>query len=625
MSQPPTIPPDIAGSVSPDWPAFWAVLFEQVKEWYPFIVESGKDPAAGFVAEIAAAVVEFAIQVTSEVGRRVGESVDEFEATAGPTIMRAAAAAMSDYFGVPISTSDISRAGGPGSKFAFHEQLGRFVLESFFGAFEVPQGLTPDVGRENAERILGFNIGTSLEAWLGNVVGQAPLLKFIPNWADLDEILTRALGLGRVTRRIMGPLLTTLVATPFQWDLNRRFTPELLSESDLVRARMRRLIDDGEYFETMSLHGWNQRDAQRIRLIRQRYPEKEDLAKMLELGLITEERAAAVYEALGFSAEGAQSMVDVTVEDRIRTHNNALESLARDMFRDHQIEESELRALLAEAGRSERESQTLVGIALVERDRPRPLPRSIVEEGFRKGLIPLSRLRDYYEQQGYGLDDRVLLEELAVEDREEQQKRDEDARRKSQTDEFRAVPRGQIERAFVEGFVSSARLREYYESRNYAPADIGTLMELAERRKVEYDERRDEELKRAQDPDFRAVPRATMEEAYIRGLITEGRLRDYYLAIRLDPEEVPVVLAVVKARKAEREATTAERLQEATGPDFRELPRSVIERAFLEDIIDLHRLTLWYQAQAYRPSEIPILVQLAVTKKAAQQAKAAGG
>ena len=119
------------------------------------------------------------------------------------------------------------------------------------------------------------------------------------------------------------------------------------------------------------------------------------------------------------------------------------------------------------------------------------------------------------------------------------------------------------------------------------------------------------------------LPRGTIEEAFIRGIVNEGRLRDWYVANKFAPEEIPVLLGVVRQRKDERVERLDDELERARGPNFKELPRSVMEQAFIVDLVDESRLRLWYEGRGFRAAEIPILLELVRDRKAAKAAKAA--
>lgn len=622
-SVPPSIPPDIAASTTPNWRGFWAEFAIMMLDTFPQLLESGKGPGVSFIAELAAGLVEFSIEISSAIGKRVGDAVDDFEAQAGPTILKAAAAGLSDYFGTSISPGDIDPNRGFSERFGFAERLGRMTLENMFGAFQVPGPLTPDDGKTNAERIIGFNIATALESWVGSVHTLTPLLKYIPSWADLDDVMSANLGLGRANRRVIGPLLKTLIVDPFTWDLNRRFTPSLFSESQLVRLLNRRVIDQAEYFEKMSWLGWSNASSAKWLTLASTQPGKEDISRALELGLISEAQALALFEAQGFTEGAAKVMLELAKNDRVRTLNTAVENEARSMFREREIDEAELRSILKSAGRTDEEIRVFLGIALLERSRTTKLPRSIMEEGFRRGLIPLSRLSEYYEKAGYSVEDRVLLEELAVADRLATLAKEKEQEERAKGGDFLALPRGSLEQAFIDGLIGAARLTEYYSSKGYAPADAAVLLELAATRKTAKDRQLARELEKANAPKFQELPRSTIEEAFIRDVISEARLVAWYQGAGFRPEDVPALVAVARQKKAEREERLSDQLRDAGGARARELPRSVVEEAFFRDIIDAGALRAYYRDVGFDADEVAVLMELAGDRKADRKAKAA--
>ena len=85
------------------------------------------------------------------------------------------------------------------------------------------------------------------------------------------------------------------------------------------------------------------------------------------------------------------------------------------------------------------------------------------------------------------------------------------------------------------------------------------LLELVTKRKTAADLKLAEALKRAQEPDFAKLPRSSIEEAFIRDVVSAGRLRDWYVANKFAPGDIPILLSNVRARKDARE----ERLEAA--------------------------------------------------------------
>lgn len=375
--------------------------------WLSKAIEDGVTAGAGKIFELI-------LKGTARAGAFLGDQVDNVEKVAGPELLKAAAAGLSDYFGVDITAEELGIRGGTDQRRAASEKIGKFVLARMFGELGEAGPITPEKGSENAGRMLGFNLSTALEGWLTGILGSSILSSLIPNWADLDEIVASNLGLGRINRRIVAPILNLTVVEPFNWDLNKRFRQRIFSDTQAVRALYRGEMTDDEYFETMGRLGWSRERAATLKVVNGRLPEKEDFARMLESKLITEDELPGLFGTLGFEPGLAGVMSAIVRDDRVRTLNNALESLARDMFRDREIDEQEFRRLIKVAQRSEVEEAILVGIAFIERSRPKRLTRAQMERAFNEGLIDLGRLRDFYLEEGFTITDALILEQLVV-------------------------------------------------------------------------------------------------------------------------------------------------------------------------------------------------------------------
>ncbi len=407
-------------------PPDWGKLF---RAWLFEIIDG---PMQGWLAELTetiipkAGAVAYAVWVKGqgEIGKGFGEAIDEVEKTAGPFLLEAAAAGLSDYFGTTITPEQIGLHKGFDGRRALSDRLGALIFSSMFETFGTATEITPAQGLENAESMLGFNISTALEGWFGGVLTTGYLSKLFPNWADLDTLLQQHLGFGRMNRRIMAPLLDELIVIPFRQHIRDIYRSSILNESQAARAFFRGAISDKEYFDTMALHGWDQERAGQLKVINGRLLEKEDITKGVELGILSEAELPEIFRNLGYPTDLAEVMTRVTVDDRIRTINNALESVSRDMFRDGEIDQTEYRVFLTDAGRSNHEQNRLIALGILEKARQesepkriRRVPRGTVERSFREGLISREQLIEYYEEKSYPAGDIALmttLQELLV-------------------------------------------------------------------------------------------------------------------------------------------------------------------------------------------------------------------
>lgn len=363
----------------------------------------------------------FALWVRSQgiIGKAAGDAIDQVEREAGPALQKMAAAGLQDYFGVPVNPNELPLHAGFRGIEPLAGKLGDLIFRSMFEAFETPRELTPDVGFENAKRVLDFNLATALEGWMGGVLTSGYLSSFFPNWADLDDIIQQTMGFGRANRRIMAPILNALIVTPFTWKMNETFQPNIFNEQQAARALFRGEIGDEEYFTIMARLGWSRPRAASLKAVNARLLEKEDVLKGLELGAIKEQELFDLFTALGYPPDLAEVMRTVTIQDRMRSVFNALEAQARDMFRDGEIDETRFRSMMQLAQRSETETEAWLALATIEKGRRKPPEKKVrrittgdMETAYKEALIPLTELSSYYVELGYPDRDRELLLQL---------------------------------------------------------------------------------------------------------------------------------------------------------------------------------------------------------------------
>lgn len=388
-----------------------------------FIAKQIRDAAPAVAAEVLATRV----RIQGELGRALGEALGKVEAESEGAMAEAVAFGLRDFFGVNVSAGDVRGSRGITGGNALSQKIGGAVLDAMFGAFEGGSDVSPEAGRRNAERMLTFNLSTALEGWMQGVLGTGFLSQWFPNWADLDDMLQQSLGLGRINRRILQPLLDAMIIEPFERDINARMAPKKLSEAELMRALHYRFIPREQFDVEMGQHGRSRVDTAVLVAQSHKPLDKNEIARLLELGILTHDVARDHLMNQGYTETVAELVLMLGEEDRIRAVFTQAESTGRRLYQNRNIDEGELRRVLRGAGRSEREADAIVAVGDLDRSEPPRLPRGVMEEAFREGLIALDRLRGFYLAEGYALEDVLLLEQLALKRKFEEEEREREA------------------------------------------------------------------------------------------------------------------------------------------------------------------------------------------------------
>lgn len=175
-----------------------------------------------------------------------------------PELGRLAATILGAMFGRDVADKIPGSVMNPGNLDDNAEAVGAAVLTTVFGPLSLGGGtLTPGV--ERAESYLGAITNMVTRGFLLDLICETvPEPWRINAVAHLEEELIAGLGLGRIARTVMRPIVTTLVADPALWALNLAYRPKLANEATAVGMWQRGDIGDDELDDVLGRQGWGQ-------------------------------------------------------------------------------------------------------------------------------------------------------------------------------------------------------------------------------------------------------------------------------------------------------------------------------------------------------------------------------
>jgi hypothetical protein len=590
---------------------------------------------------VLGAVEAFVFAVQSDLAKMIGEHANQTADVAGPPLLEVAAFGLSDFFNTKITADQLrSRAQGGGASDAARE-LGAAVLGAMFGQFEGGNAPTPEQGQHNAERMLTFNISTALEGWLMGVSGLGWLSKWFPNWADLDDVMSANLGLGRINRRILQPLVDAIIVDPFTAQLNSRFRATQLSEAQLVRAFNVGWIGEAEFFQAMAERGWSRERAGFLRDTMSPAPSASDLGRFYELGYIDEERIEKELQRAGYGPEWARMFRAGIVQDRLRAQADKTEALAVDMYAEREIDEQKLAGLLQSAGRSAAEVEAISGYARLRRSRPKAISKGDIEAAFTRGIANLDQLRRFYQLEGYDGETITILEQLALGERLAYEEKLAKA-----ADTVRELPpktasRSEWEAAYVKGLADVAQLRDFYESQNYTADSITLMLQLVTARRAEAEAAVKDKAERdaaAAAAKAKGSPpglgKGDVEALYVAGQMGDAELLANYSRLGYAGAAAEQLRALAANRKKARERAEAEaaarKADAARAAEARAAgalvaapprpSRADVERAYQLGLADEAELHARYLELGYAPDTAELLLAIQVEQRAARLA-----
>jgi hypothetical protein len=550
------------------WQHFWDVWITTTVQgvdigWLNKLVEN-------VAPHVFAVILGTALRTRATTAQVLGKALGEVEEQANPILLDMAAAGLSDYFERPITAAQIGGPGNRTGRAGLVDELAGAVLTSIFGALDSAGPITPTAGAHNAARVIGYNISTALEGWLEGLLGPGFLHEWIPTFGELDDVISTNLGLGRLARRVLSPLMDTLIVRPYTQYLNSIYRPAVYSESQAVRALNRGQLAESEYFDLMGRQGWDQEKAAELRVILGPLPSPDDIRGLYELDMIDAPTAKGMLQAIGHPPAMAQLLFTLMKQDRIRSLRTEAVSLARTMYANRELTEAELTAALATDGLSALEIDTVKALGAMQRSRPTRLARSTMEDGFQADLVDVGELTAYYELEGYPQREREILIGLAVRKKADALKAKQVRAAAAAARLHKPLSQAAAQELHRRGIITSTQLAVYLTALGFVGDPLAQLVALADQR------RRDFLLALARAgltpaPDL--PPRSAVEDSYVRGLVDAGTLRGYYGAAGYDGDAIVLLMRLADARRNDYLASIAGAAARATEAEKREAER----------------------------------------------------
>lgn len=409
----------------------FAIPTEALKELYKFIcgllrsvgaptwmarlvASAAVAPIAVINAFLTVGITVFAPAVSALAVEGLG-IIDVFRKQVDPTVAKVATEVLNELLGTDFTSDHLATGTDVASHIARAEQVGGLLHKQLMSEFNVEGDVTPDKGASAARRMSGFliNFGTAtgIIAALGGLVPAVHLDEF----REIGEQVAKNLGLGRMHRQVMKPIINTLIAVPYQWYLNQKFHPTQFKEGDLVNPFTQTVMDHDVIFKSLDLLGYTpDKITQLIRLHQKRLTLSE-VELFVRYQILDRSTALTLVAELGYDHDTAGAAFNA--ED-LRRADAVLRKLIGDIETrviDGQLTTDDFSALLDSLPLGPYEKKFyLQTVQYKVKATHAHLSFAQAQKAFEIGLWDLTQLDEYLTARGYSPDDSTTLQFLTL-------------------------------------------------------------------------------------------------------------------------------------------------------------------------------------------------------------------
>lgn len=481
-------PPPANGSTYPDIPV---PQFEPAgKQVGAGLKDSGWDDSwivkwYHYFKEFSFHLISFIMGGINDVSAFFVEAMTNAQGVGQPGMLNLMSTVLGDLLGMEFSTDQLIASYAKGGRLGGMRTVGGWMFDTlvkeFGGGIAPGQQIASDAP---ARTFLGFLIEFAVRegnaAWFSELVPE----EFNPfgGLREYGETLAKNLGLGRLARRGLQPLVQALVADPLTWSLNVKYRPKLPGEGLCVKAYNRGDIDFTELTRLLSFQGYT--DAAIDWLIAESSEKwtRETLMSLWRQNVFTDQQIIGLIADAGWPLDSAAQIWQTWQEEPSRplvhTYLNDMLHAFRSGFFDKPAQPRSLLgafAVIDKQGFTQPEADNWKHLfGQTTEFEHRLLSESEWERAFLGGIVDMGQVQDYWARLGYSDTSMQILTLLLL------QKQSTSNRTKGGHVPHKVLSEAQAEKAYHEGIINLAQIQAYWTAQGYSPADIEVLSALVE-------------------------------------------------------------------------------------------------------------------------------------------------
>jgi len=348
-------------------------------------------------------------------GAEVLDGLDDLRKALDSEFAKLAVGVLNELLGTAIGVGDMPSSASYTDHLARADKLGGILHDTLLKEFGDAASITPDSGRAAARRFSGlminFGTATGVLATLGGLVPAIHL----DDIREIGEQVAGNLGLGRLGRQVLRPVVQILMEEPYKWWINERFRPTQFTALDVVNPYTAQTMDPKLVHDSLALQGYSDDKISALIQLHQKKISESDAFLLLEHDQGTEDDFLLRMKNLGYSLTDAEMQKHIMLIKEEVAIQTRIVDVAMASYRHGVITRDEFSAVVKQAI----SEPSLQALTMTLADFNSRLPhRSLIigelTQMLTQNVITLDDFDTYLENLGYSPQDTDNLRILTL-------------------------------------------------------------------------------------------------------------------------------------------------------------------------------------------------------------------
>jgi hypothetical protein len=282
------------------------------------------------IGDIAAFLIQLVALLLTPLAQVVLEGLGDLRKGIDPAVGILAQEVLTEFLGVEVGVQNLPLGIGGADHLARAQAIGALLYNQLEKEFVTGAEVVPSTAPAQTFSGLAVNFGLA-SGIMGLIGGMVPAAAgHYEELRELGEEVATNIGLGRLVRRALTPLITTLVSNPAQWAINIKYRPTQFKEGELVNPFLGTQLDQATLYNAMHLLGYSDDKIAAFIKMHQKRLAPSQVKLLLDHGQWTENQAEDYMKTVGYPAELQPTalLIEELLEERGPIHELVTELLA---------------------------------------------------------------------------------------------------------------------------------------------------------------------------------------------------------------------------------------------------------------------------------------------------------
>lgn len=308
--------------------------------------------------------------------------------------------------------------------FLFHRQLlveflqsTGITLDATGGGFSEPTGpigagekISPMSGVTAAARFSGLAINfATANGIIATLAGLVPEVH-LDEIREIGEEVAKNLGLGRLQRLALAPIVQILLAEPYKWFINEVARPTQFGLGEVVNPFSGAVMKPDLIWRSLARAGYSDDKIQAVLDLHRKKIAESDILTLFEGGHFNDQDVQDALKRLGYDDSDAARKFEADHLRAQRTFQDELRAAAVQSYADGHILRDELQGIVNSMPLSDDEKALVMLAADYKKKVPtKHLTLAELQSAFDQAIIDLAEFTDHLTNLGYSDDDQSIL------------------------------------------------------------------------------------------------------------------------------------------------------------------------------------------------------------------------